>query len=146
MPVKIQAKTPVFSASIFRQILRKHHGLRPEAGLIQPSIAATFVKPVVARRVVRRFQTDQTTAGRFRFQHGHRLPSKTEAAYRQQAQWAKGSAAGAKKDLDSAMEKLRETLTPEEMDALLAQLRSEQAPPKDGESVTEQWRGWGGGI
>lgn len=69
-----------------------------------------------------------------------------EAAYRQQAQWAKGSAAGAKKDLDSAMEKLRETLTPEEMDALLAQLRSEQAPPKDGESVTEQWRGWGGGI
>ena len=62
-----------------------------------------------------------------------------EAAYRQQAQWAK-------KDLDSAMEKLRETLTPEEMDALLAQLRSEQAPPTDGESVTEQWRGWGGGI
>lgn len=69
-----------------------------------------------------------------------------EATYRQEAQWAKGSASGAKKDLDSAMAKLRETLTPEEMDALLAQLRSEQNPPKDEESVAEQWRGWGGGI
>ena len=70
-----------------------------------------------------------------------------EAVYRQNAQQARNNAAGAKKDLDNAMKKLRETLSPEELDALLGQLRAEQSGPEDGgESVTEQWRGWGGGI
>ena len=69
-----------------------------------------------------------------------------EAVYRQNAEWAKGSAAGAKKDMESTLEKLKETLSPEEMEALLAQLQAGQDKPKDEQSVTEEWRGWGGGI
>jgi len=77
-----------------------------------------------------------------------------QAVYRQEAEWAKGSAKGAKKDFESAMGKLRETLSQEELDALLAQLRAEAAPEdvppaqdgKPAESVTDSWQGWGGGM
>ena len=70
------------------------------------------------------------------------------AVHKQEAQWAKGSAAGAKQDLDAAMAKLRENLSPEELDALLTQLRdAPDQPPEDGEApAAEDGHGWGGGI
>lgn len=78
-----------------------------------------------------------------------------QAVYRQEAEWAKGNAKGAKEDLEKTLRKLKESLSPEEMEALLAELRAETAaaPEKEnasaedaGESVTETWRGWGGGV
>lgn len=78
-----------------------------------------------------------------------------QAVYKQEAGWAKGTAAGAKKDLDSAMAKLKATLSEEEMNALMAELRaqgenptaqSENPPAGSSESYAEDWQGWGGGV
>lgn len=70
-----------------------------------------------------------------------------QAVHKQEAQWAKGSAAGAKQDLDAAMAKLRESLTPEELDALLSQLKdAPDQPAPGGEDSAGDWHGWGGGI
>lgn len=70
-----------------------------------------------------------------------------QAVHKQEAQWAKGSAAGARQDLDAAMAKLRESLSPEELDALLSQLRDapEQTPSREEDSAGD-WHGWGGGV
>lgn len=70
-----------------------------------------------------------------------------QAVHKQEAQWAKGSAAGAKQDLDAAMAKLRESLSPEELDALLSQLRdAPEQTPSSGEDSAGDWHGWGGGV
>lgn len=71
-----------------------------------------------------------------------------QAVHKQEAQWAKGSAAGAKQDLDAAMAKLRENLSPEELNALLSQLRDapDQTPPGEDATAAEDWHGWGGGV
>lgn len=78
-----------------------------------------------------------------------------QAVYRQEAEWAKGNAKGAKEDLEKTLRKLKESLPPEEMEALLAELRAENVPggetvsaeeKAEDESVTETWRGWGGGV
>lgn len=73
-----------------------------------------------------------------------------EATLRQQAEWAKGGAVGAKKDLEATLAKLRNTLSKEEMDALMAELnKTAAAAPAQAEekpSVREEWNGWGGGV
>lgn len=78
-----------------------------------------------------------------------------QAVYRQEAEWAKGNAKGAKADLEKTLQKLKESLSPEEMETLLAELRSgTAASPEEkndsaedaDESVAEKWRGWGGGV
>ncbi len=77
-----------------------------------------------------------------------------QAVYRQEAEWAKGNAKGAKKDFEKAMAKLKENLSPQEMQALLAQLRTEApqeqaAAPSETtqeDGIAETWRGWGGGT
>ena len=78
--------------------------------------------------------------------------------YRQEAEQAKANAKGAKQDLDSIMAKLKENLSPEEMNALMSELRAEaaqsagapapaeQEPAPEREDLTETWRGWGGGV
>ncbi len=73
-----------------------------------------------------------------------------QAVYKQEAGWAKESAAGAKKDLESAMEKLKANLSPEEMEALMAELRAQSAgpapAPRPGSDPVEDMHGWGGGV
>lgn len=71
-----------------------------------------------------------------------------QAVYKQEAGWARGTAAGAKKDLDSALAKLKANLSEEEMNALMAELRaqSENSSAAPAESITEDWRGWSGGV
>lgn len=77
-----------------------------------------------------------------------------QAAYRQEAEWAKGNIKGAKADFDTAMEKLKKSLSQEEIDALLAQLRAEAAEetgedsPAEApeQSPVEDLHGWGGGV
>lgn len=79
-----------------------------------------------------------------------------QAYYRQEAELAKGNAKGAKQDFDNAMKKLRENLSQEEIDALLAQLRTDAAPDEAGpdeggaeasdRSPSEDLHGWGGGA
>ena len=48
-----------------------------------------------------------------------------QAVYRQEAEWAKGSARGAKKDLDATMHKLKESLSPQEYAELLARMKQD---------------------
>lgn len=75
-----------------------------------------------------------------------------QAVYKQEAGWAKGNAAGAKKDLDSALTKLEASLTPEEMEALMAELRGQgadaarAAEKPAGHDPVEDMHGWGGGV
>ncbi len=72
-----------------------------------------------------------------------------QAVYKQEAGWAKGNAAGAKKDLDSAMAKLKASLSPEEMEALMAELRGhpeDAASRQPGNSPVDDMPGWGGGV
>lgn len=87
-----------------------------------------------------------------------------EAALRQQAEWAKSNAVGAKKDLEQTVAKLRATLSEEELAALMEELKQsvtveaaaeeppaaevqEPAPAEEPEkkSVREEWAGWGCG-
>ena len=86
-------------------------------------------------------------------EYSRRLREKTE---RQEAEWAKASVKGARKDLKATVDRLRGTLSDEELAELLAELQKpvtddepEQAPssPRNDENnVTEKWRGWGGGM
>ena len=76
-----------------------------------------------------------------------------EKAQMQEAQWAKASARGAQEDLNATLNRLKATLSEEEMAELLAQLQekasaSEKASdtPEASNSVAEEWRGWGGGM
>lgn len=96
-----------------------------------------------------------------------------EAALRQQAEWAKSNAVGAKKDLEQTVAKLRATLSEEELAALMEELKQsmtiepaaeQEAPAVEAEepepevqepaaaaeepekkSVREEWAGWGCG-
>lgn len=97
-------------------------------------------------------------------EYAQRMREKVE---KQNAQWATASVKGAKADLDATVARLKETLSKEELDALLTQLSQSAAHPAEtadsaseiaadgatpslpkdpGEtSVTESWRGWGCG-
>lgn len=88
-----------------------------------------------------------------------------EKVQRQEAEWAKASLKGAQEDLNATLAKLRETLSEEEMAALLTQLQQtaqQQSPPSSGQPASEAppsgdasgdstqpaseyWRGWGCG-
>lgn len=76
-----------------------------------------------------------------------------EKVYQQQAEWAKASVKGAKKDLEDTVEKLKATLSKEELEALLKELQTSvgeadanDSAPSEGSSVSEDFRGWGGGM
>ncbi|MCD8370499.1 MAG: hypothetical protein LUC94_09315 [Clostridiales bacterium] len=85
-----------------------------------------------------------------------------EKVQKQDAQWAMAAARGARKDLHSTVEKLRSSLSPEELAELLAELQSTSVPAgSDGtpggseasgdaenatENAAERAHGWGGGI
>ena len=86
-------------------------------------------------------------------EYSRRLREKTEL---QEAEWAKATVKGARKDLKATVDRLRGTLTEEELAELLAELQKpvlddepEQAPSSprnDDSNAAEQWRGWGGGM
>ena len=59
-----------------------------------------------------------------KFEYSRRLREKAQL---QQAQWARNSAEGAKKDLDSAIAKLKDSLSEEELAELLSRLQKEAA-------------------
>lgn len=86
-------------------------------------------------------------------EYAHRLREKVQM---QQAEWAKASVKGAQKDLETTLEQLKQTLSDEEMAALLTQLQetaqnktnthSSQNSKTPSSSVSEDWKGWGGGM
>ncbi len=86
-----------------------------------------------------------------KFEYSRRLREKAEL---QQAQWAKASVRGAKKDLDDTIAKLRQNLSEEELSELLNKLQEASGTPPSAreeddashEGIAEQWRGWGGGM
>ncbi|MCD8084447.1 MAG: hypothetical protein LUE86_13305 [Clostridiales bacterium] len=79
-----------------------------------------------------------------------------EKVQKQDAEWAMAAARGARKDLNATVEKLRSSLSKEELAELLAELQSDIAPADSGreadsgeekeESAAERARGWGGGM
>lgn len=93
-------------------------------------------------------------------EYARRLREKVE---QQNAQWAMASVKGAQKDLDNTLSKLKETLSPEDLQKLLAQLQQDLAvssaetetDPKESAAkaeeerlnkVAEDWKGWGQGM
>ncbi|MGI6182325.1 MAG: hypothetical protein ACOYIE_09660 [Agathobaculum sp.] len=79
-------------------------------------------------------------------EYARRLREKVQM---QQAEWAKASAQGAQKDLNDTLEKLKATLSEEEMAALLAQLQqtaAQSSAEKPKPDPTEDAHGWGGGM
>lgn len=89
-------------------------------------------------------------------EYAHRLREKVQM---QQAEWAKASVKGAQKDLENTLAQLKETLSEEEMAALLSQLqetvqnKAAAHIPKEASSsetaspgIAEEWKGWGGGM
>lgn len=76
-----------------------------------------------------------------KWEYSRRLREKVEM---QEAQWAKASVRGARKDLSETVARLKETLSEEELSELLAELQSPQDTPSG--NVAEDWRGWGGGV
>ena len=80
--------------------------------------------------------------------YSQRLLEKTE---RQSAEWAKANVKGAKADLTATLERLKGTLSEEELAELAAELNDvtkkkaeKQAEPE--EAAAEQFKGWGGGM
>lgn len=61
-----------------------------------------------------------------------------EKAELQSAEWAKASVKGSKKELDDTMRRLKETLSPEEMAALAAELQSYTAPAPEAPAAEEK--------
>ncbi len=79
-------------------------------------------------------------------EYARRLREKVQM---QQAEWAKASAQGAQNDLNDTLEKLKATLSEEEMAALLAQLQqtaAQGASEKPKPDPAEDAHGWGGGM
>lgn len=88
-------------------------------------------------------------------EYARRMKEKLE---RQNAQYAAASVRGAQKDLNATVQKLRESLSDEEMATLLAQLQqdstgvvpsaAEEAPAAPAENTInpEDWHGWGNGM
>lgn len=81
-------------------------------------------------------------------EYAHALREKVQM---QEAQWAKESVKGAKKDLNATVKKLKQSLTEEELKELMAQLSSDSDNSDDSEeteeeSVFEDLHGWGGGM
>ena len=79
-----------------------------------------------------------------------------EKAERQEAEWAKATVKGARKDLKATVDRLRGTLSEEELAELLAELqkpvdadepaKAPSSPRNDDNNMSEKWRGWGGGM
>lgn len=70
-----------------------------------------------------------------------------EQAQRQEASWARASVEGAQKDLNATLEKLKATLSEEEIAALIKQLENTAAhSASDAAPDPEEWHGWGGGM
>ena len=70
-----------------------------------------------------------------------------EKVQMQEAQWAKDAVKGAKKDLNSTVKKLKQTLTEEELKELMSQLQNETDTSEDEEhSASDDLHGWGGGM
>ena len=85
-----------------------------------------------------------------------------EKALQQEANWAKESVKGARRDLQATVDKLRNSLTPEEMQALVEELQSDAAVIKSENGTTKAkttdsvsknnvttedvHQGWGGGM
>ena len=82
-----------------------------------------------------------------------------EKAEQQEAQWAKASVKSARKELQDTVNRLKGSLSPEELAELVKELQepvdistdsSEEDPdlsPRDDDSnMAEKWRGWGGGM
>ena len=83
-------------------------------------------------------------------EYSRRLREKAEM---QNAQWAKAAVKGAAEDLDATLARLKSTLSEEEMAKLLADLQEtarqhapEGAEGAGEETLSEQYRGWGGGM
>ena len=86
-------------------------------------------------------------------EYSRRLREKAEL---QEAEWAKASVKGARKDLKATIDRLRGTLSEEELAELLAELQkpvtddepaqAPSSPRNDENSASEKWRGWGGGM
>ena len=86
-------------------------------------------------------------------EYSRRLREKVEL---QEAEWAKASVKGARKDLKATIDRLKGTLTEEELAELLAELQKPIAddapadepssPRNDENNAAEKWRGWGGGM
>jgi len=70
-----------------------------------------------------------------------------EQAQRQEASWARASVEGARKDLNATLEKLKATLSEEEIAALIKQSENTAAhSASDPTPDPEEWHGWGGGM
>ena len=85
-----------------------------------------------------------------------------EKALQQEANWAKESVKGARRDLQATVDKLRNSLTPEEMQALVKELRGCESDvknkndpdavkpadsvPLNGVTTKDVHEGWGGGM
>lgn len=85
-----------------------------------------------------------------------------EKALQQEANWAKESVKGARRDLQATVDKLRNSLTPEEMQALVEELRGCESDVKNkndpdavkpadsvslnGVTTKDVHEGWGGGM
>lgn len=70
-----------------------------------------------------------------------------EQAQRQEASWARASVEGARKDLNATLEKLKATLSEEEIAALIKQSENTAAhSASDPAPDPEEWHGWGGGM
>lgn len=85
-------------------------------------------------------------------EYARRLREKVE---KNNAQLVKKTAAGAQKDLATTIKKLKATLSPEEMETFLQELRADSTASSStagsqasdtNESLAEKWRGWGGGT
>lgn len=86
-------------------------------------------------------------------EYSRRLREKAEL---QEAEWAKATVKGARKDLKATVDRLRGTLSEEELAELLAELQKPVtdddpdevpgSPRNDDNNASEKWRGWGGGM
>lgn len=80
-----------------------------------------------------------------------------EKAEQQEAEWAKAAMKGARKDLQATVNRLKGSLSPEELAELVKELQTpvmsdendpdpDLSPRNDDSNMSEKWRGWGGGM
>ena len=78
-----------------------------------------------------------------------------EKAEQQEAEWAMNAVKGARKDLKATVNRLKGSLSPEELAELVKELQSpvdldeedpDLSPRDDDSNMAEKWRGWGGGV
>ena len=74
-------------------------------------------------------------------EYAKRLREKVE---KNNAQLTKETASGAQQDLIRTINKLRETMSPEELAAFLQELKTAESETQT--PFAEKWRGWGGGV